>query len=50
MNPHSYAHHIFWQSCQKYTMEKIVPSKNIAGESGICLQKTETISMSITLY
>jgi hypothetical protein len=41
----------FWQSHQKtYDGEKIASSINVAGKVVICLQKTETRSMSITLY
>jgi hypothetical protein len=30
--------------------EKIASSTNVAGETDICLQKTETRSMFVTLY
>jgi hypothetical protein len=45
-----YPHH-FWQRCQNYTMEKRQPLKQmLLGKVVIRLQKTETRSISITLY
>jgi hypothetical protein len=45
MNSHSYAHLIFDKGAKN-----IVSSTNVAGKSFICMQKTETTSMPITLY
>jgi hypothetical protein len=42
MNPRSYAHLIFDKSAQNIQM--------LLGKQGICMQKTETRSMSFTLY
>jgi hypothetical protein len=41
----------FWQSCPKHTMEKRQPLQQmLLGKLDICMQKTETRSMSFTLY
>jgi hypothetical protein len=41
----------FWQRCQKHTMEKRQPLQQmLLGKVIICLQKTETRSMPVTLY
>jgi hypothetical protein len=51
MNPHSYAHLIFDKGAKKHTMEKRQPLQQmLSGKVIICLQKTETRSMPITLY
>jgi hypothetical protein len=50
MNPHSYAHLIFGKVTKIYNRENKASSRNVVGKSGICLQKTETRSMFITLY
>jgi hypothetical protein len=49
MNPYSYAHLIFDKGAKTYHVEKAASSTNVAGKSGICLKKTETRSMFITL-
>jgi hypothetical protein len=59
LNPHSYVHHIFDQGA-KNTMEKGQPLQLLSsrrkwaplllGILDICLQKTETRSMFVTLY
>jgi hypothetical protein len=49
MNPHSYAHLTFDKGAKNiYDAEKTASSTNV--EVVICLQKTETRSMFITLY
>jgi hypothetical protein len=41
----------FWQRHPKHTMEKRQPlQKMLVGKLDICLQKTESRSMSFTLY
>jgi hypothetical protein len=51
MNPHSYAHLIFRQRLQKHTMENRQPLQQMMlGKVVICLQRSETRSMFITLY
>jgi hypothetical protein len=51
MNPHSYAHLIFARCAKKHTMEKRQSLQQmLLGKVVICLQKTETRSMLITLY
>jgi hypothetical protein len=41
----------FWQRFQKHTTEKRQPLQQmLLGKLGICLQKTETRSMPVTLY
>jgi hypothetical protein len=51
MNPHSYAYLIFDKGAQKYMMEKRQPLQQILlGKVVICLQKSETRSMPITLH
>jgi hypothetical protein len=50
MNLHSYAHRIFAKGA-KNMMEKRQPLQQmLVGKVVICLQKTETRSMPITLY
>jgi hypothetical protein len=50
MNLHSHSHLIF-DSHQKHTMEKRQPLQQmLLGKVVICLQKTKTRSMFITLY
>jgi hypothetical protein len=50
MNPHSYAHLIFDKGT-KNMMEKRQPFQQmLLGKVVICLQKTETRFMLITLY
>jgi hypothetical protein len=51
MNPHSYAHLVFDKVVKIHMMEKRQPLlQMLLGKVAICLQKTETISMPITLY
>jgi hypothetical protein len=51
MSPHSYAHIIFWQRCQKHAMEeRQLFQQTLLGKVVIRLQKAETRSMFITLY
>jgi hypothetical protein len=50
MNPHSYAHLIFDKGAKNIQWIKTTSSTNVAGKVAICLQKTETISMPVTLY
>jgi hypothetical protein len=51
MKPHSYAHLNFWQRCQEHTMEKRqLVQQMLQGKLNICLQKTGTRSMFVTLY
>jgi hypothetical protein len=41
----------FWQRCQKHAMRKKQPRQQLLlGKVVICLQKTESGSMPITLY
>jgi hypothetical protein len=40
----------FWQRHPKHTMEKRQPLQQMLGKLDICVQKTETRSMSFTLY
>jgi hypothetical protein len=50
MNPHSYAHLIF-DNDAKNVVEKRQPLQQmLLGKVVICLQKTKTISMFVTLY
>jgi hypothetical protein len=50
MNPHSYPTLFLTKVPKMYDGEKIASSTNVAGKSEICLQKTETRSMPVTLY
>jgi hypothetical protein len=50
VNPHSYIHLIFDKGAKIYHGEKTTPLTYVAGKLSICLQKTETRSMSFTLY
>jgi hypothetical protein len=51
MNPCSYTHLIFDKVAKKQMMEKRQPLQQmLLGKLDICLQKTETRSMSFTLY
>jgi hypothetical protein len=51
MNPCSYAHLIFDKDAKKHTMEKRQPLQQmLLAKLDICLQKTETRSMFVTLY
>jgi hypothetical protein len=51
MNPHRYSHLIFDKGAKEYMMEKRqLLQQMLLGKVAICLQKTETTSMSITLY
>jgi hypothetical protein len=51
MNPCSYGHLIFWQRCQNHMMEKRQPLQQmLLAKLDICIQKTETRSMFVTLY
>jgi hypothetical protein len=51
MNPHSYVHLIFDKGTKKYMMENRQPLQEMMlGKVVICLQKTETGFMPITLY
>jgi hypothetical protein len=50
MNPHSYTNLIFDKATKKHTMEKRQPLQQmLLGKVIICLEKTETRSMSVTL-
>jgi hypothetical protein len=50
MNPHSLVHIFLTKAPKTYQGEKTASSTNGAVKSGICLQKTETRSMPVTLY
>jgi hypothetical protein len=50
MDPHSYAHLIFDKSAKNIQWRKDSLFNKCAGKVVICLQKTETRSMFITLY
>jgi hypothetical protein len=51
MNPCSYAYITFDKGAKKYMMEKKQPLQQMfLGKLDICLQKTETRSMFVTLY
>jgi hypothetical protein len=51
MNPHNCSHLVFDKGAQKYLMEKRQPLQQmLLGKLDICMQKTETRSMSVTLY
>jgi uncharacterized protein (DUF736 family) len=51
INPRSYAHLIFDKGTQKHMMEKKQPLlQMLLGKLVICMQKTETRSMFLTLY
>jgi hypothetical protein len=48
MNPHSYAHLIFDKGTKREKRQLL--QQMLLGKVVICLQKTETRSMSITLH
>jgi hypothetical protein len=51
MNPRSYAHLIFNKGAKNIREEKTASSQQILlRKLDICLQKSETISMPVTLY
>jgi hypothetical protein len=50
MNPHSYVHLIFDKGAKNIWWKKTGSSKMLLGKVDICLQKTETRSMPVTLY
>jgi hypothetical protein len=50
MNPCSYAHIIFDKAAKNMMEKKQSLPQMLLGKVVICLQKTETRSMSITLY
>jgi hypothetical protein len=49
MNPHSYTHLSFDKHAQNIQWQNDSFFNNV-GKLGICMQKTETRSMSFTLY
>jgi 3'-phosphoadenosine 5'-phosphosulfate (PAPS) 3'-phosphatase len=51
MNSHDYAYLVINKRCQKHTMEKRQPLRQtLLGKVVICLHKTESRSMPVTLY
>jgi hypothetical protein len=50
MNPHSYAHLIFDKGAKNMMVKRQPLQQMVLGKVVICLQKTETRSMSVTLY
>jgi hypothetical protein len=50
MNPHGELHLIFDKCIKNYDGEKTVSLTMLLGKLGICIQKSETRLMSLTVY